>query len=55
VVRVRNEDAWWMSSQALPVVGNTARVPWGRVIDDVDGANPKKANLDALRDKAQRQ
>ena len=44
-----------MSSLALPVVGNTARVPWERVIDNVDGANPMKVNLDALRDRAQGQ
>jgi hypothetical protein len=55
VVRVRNVDAWWASSRALPVVGNTVRIPRGRVIDDVDGANPQKVNLDALRGAARRQ
>ena len=56
VVRVHNKDGWWMSGRALPVVGNTARVPWGgRVIDYVDGGNPRKVSLDALRDWAQRQ
>ena len=50
VVRVHNEDGWWMSGAALPVVGNSARVPWeGRVIDYVDGGNPRKVSLDALR------
>jgi hypothetical protein len=52
VVRVRNADAH--AIDPLPVVGNTVRIPMKRVVDDVDGADPKKVSLDALRDRARR-
>jgi hypothetical protein len=54
VVRVQNADAW-MGSLPLLVVGNTVRVPKGDFIDDVDGADPKVVDLDALRGMARRQ
>jgi hypothetical protein len=53
VVRVRNADAQ-MGGYPLPLVGNTVQTPGGRLIDDVDGANPRKVSLDALRGRARR-
>jgi hypothetical protein len=54
VVRVQNADAG-MSNYPLPVVGNTARLPWWHINYDVEGPGPNVVNLDALRGMARSQ